>query len=208
MKVKFPRTYHFSFSETITSDDKIIADCSGFEGEEVVISEKKDGENTTLYANGESHARSLDSPTNLTRNWVKSFHQQFAYLMLPNERVCGENLWAQHSIPYDNLESYFYGFSVWHGQTALSWDDTISRFNELGIVSVPVLYRGPFDEKIVKKIFSEMDLEKQEGLVCRVTRAFDYSEYSRVVAKCVRQNHVQTDEHWMHGKIIQNRLKK
>ena len=56
-RVKYPKTRHFHFSNT-SSDDVILGDYSGFKGEEVVVTEKMDGENTTIYRDG-MHAREL-----------------------------------------------------------------------------------------------------------------------------------------------------
>lgn len=57
-------------------------------------------------------------------------------------RVCGENLFARHSIPYEDLESFFYGFSVWDGERCLDWDRTVEFLRDLGIPVPPVLWRG------------------------------------------------------------------
>ena len=57
MKVKYPRTPHLPFSQGVTSDDKIIQTLNYFVGEEIVITEKMDGENTTMGHNY-THARS------------------------------------------------------------------------------------------------------------------------------------------------------
>jgi len=42
---KYKRTPHLPWSEGVTNDDKIQYDLTNFEGEEIVISEKMDGEN-------------------------------------------------------------------------------------------------------------------------------------------------------------------
>lgn len=57
MRTHYPRTAHLPWSPGATSDDVRIADLSGLTGREVVVTEKLDGENTTLYADG-LHARS------------------------------------------------------------------------------------------------------------------------------------------------------
>jgi hypothetical protein len=136
---KYPRTYHFPFSEGATSDDKILKDSSVFHGKRIVITEKMDGENTSIYNDGYFHARSLDSKH-------KSYHSCWLNLWqilkndIPNGfRLCGKYLFAKHSIEYDNLKSYFYGFSIWEGNKCLSWTETMSWFEMLGIAAVPVL---------------------------------------------------------------------
>ena len=209
MKVKYPRTPHLPFSQGVTSDDKIIQTLNHFVGEEIVITEKMDGENTTMGHNY-IHARSIDSAHHESRNWVKKFHGTIGYNIPENMRVCGENMYAEHSIQYDDLRSYFYGFSVWevteNKHVALDWDMTMMWFTELGITPVPVLYRGPFNLPIIHKIINALDTEKQEGIVMRVTREINFSDFDKLVAKWVRKGHVQDEEHWMHKEVKPNKL--
>lgn len=210
-KVKYPRTYHFPWSETVGSDDKLITDFSQFHGKEIVITEKMDGENSTL-ARSYYHARSLQSGYHPSRSWLQNFHASFAYLIPEDIRLCCENLFAQHSIIYDDanpLRSYLYVFSAWRqsDNTALSWDDTVSLCKELNLEMPDVLYRGTYDEKIIKDIFKSLDKSKHEGIVVRVTDEIPYDDFKRLVGKCVRENHVQTEDHWMHSQIKQNTIK-
>jgi hypothetical protein len=59
---KYPRTWHLPDSPNRGADgDHAHADYSTFDGREVVVTEKLDGENTTIYADGHSHARSVSS---------------------------------------------------------------------------------------------------------------------------------------------------
>ncbi|MGC5412734.1 RNA ligase family protein, partial [Streptomyces sp. DT225] len=60
MRTHYPRTPHLPWSPGATSDDVRMTDLAALAGTEVVVTEKLDGENTTLYADG-LHARSLDS---------------------------------------------------------------------------------------------------------------------------------------------------
>jgi len=212
---KYPRTPHFPFSPGGTNDDKIIDSTNeSFGGQEVIITEKMDGENSTLY-HDHYHARSLDSRHHPSRDWLKKFHGEMSYKIPENLRVCGENLYALHSVGYENLESYFYGFSVWDQRNvALSWDETLMWFEELGITPVPVIYRGMFDPKIVVDLAMNIDITKREGFVVRVAdeimmeRFEDSFEYGPAqIAKWVRRGHVQTDTHWMHQSVVPNKLK-
>lgn len=204
MKIKYPRTPHLPWSEGVNSDDISLFSISCFENKRVVVTEKMDGENTTLYKDY-IHARSLDSKDHQSRHWVKTFWSNVRFSIPENYRVCGENLYAQHSIEYDNLKSYFYGFSIWNeNNICLSWDDTEEWFELLGITSVPVLYRGMFDEKEIKSLF----YDGIEGYVVRLENSFSYDEFGSSVAKFVRKNHVQTDSHWMYKTVIPNKLKK
>ena len=79
---------------------------------------------TTIYRDG-SHARSLDSKNHVSRDWIKSLQSRIAFDIPDGWRLCGENLFARHSISYTNLDGYFYLFSIWDdSNNCLSWDDT------------------------------------------------------------------------------------
>jgi len=201
-RVKYPRTMHFQWSPGMTSDDRVLYNTDAFEGRRVILTEKLDGENTTMYRDY-IHARSIDGLHHDSRNWVKGFRSQFAHEIPEGWRICGENMYAEHSLHYYNLKSYFYMFSLWNERNVCqSWDDTIEWGQILGIETVPVLYDGIFDEAKIRKICESLDREKVEGAVLRVADAFAYGDFKNVVAKYVRKNHVTTGTHWMYGKMM------
>ncbi len=203
---KYPRTPHLPWSQGKSADDSLLKNVETFNGQEVVITEKMDGENTTMYSD-HIHARSIDSRHHPSRTWVKSLHGSIAHLIPPGWRFCGENLYAQHSIVYENLKSYFYLFSVWDEQNqALTWDEVEKWAESLGLALVPVIYRGQWDESLTRGL--KIDTKVCEGYVVRTTAGFAYAEFSKHIAKWVRKGHVQTDDHWMHTKIIPNSLTK
>ncbi|MFJ7490786.1 RNA ligase family protein [Streptomyces sp. NPDC097727] len=206
MRTHYPRTAHLPWSPGATSDDVRIADLSGLTGREIVVTEKLDGENTTLYADG-LHARSLDSAHHPSRGWVKALQGRIGARIPKGWRVCGENMFARHSIPYDGLESFFYGFSVWDGEHCLGWDRTVAFLRELGIPVPPVLWRGVFDARAEKALRAlRPDTGRQEGYVVRPADGFGAPDFGRRVAKWVRPGHVQTDTHWMHASVVENGL--
>lgn len=208
MKAKYPTTPHLPFSPGLQNDDRRIQTLAGFEGREIVVTEKMDGENTTMGIDY-IHARSLDSRHHPSRDWVKKFWGEINYLILQDWRICGENVYAKHSVGYDDLSTYFYGFSIWNeNNVALSWDETVLMFEEIfHITPVPVLYRGLFDMKVLEKLAETIDPIKCEGFVVRVTDAVHYDEFDTKFAKWVRKGHVQTDKHWMTAEIVPNQLK-
>ena len=204
MRVHYPRTAHLPWSPGATPDDIRAGDLRGLTGREVVVTEKLDGENTTIYRDG-LHARSLDSAHHPSRAWVKALHSRVGSQIPDGWRVCGENLHARHSIPYDDLDSWFYGFSVWNEtDRCLDWDATGRFLQGLGIPTPPILWRGTFDKKAIRAL--RLDLGSQEGYVVRTAEGFGRGDFTARVAKWVRPNHVQTDTHWMHAEIVPNGL--
>lgn len=198
--VKYGRTYHCPWSEGINDDDKVMKDTSNFNGKRVVVTVKLDGENFTGYRNY-CHARSVDSRHHNSRSWVKNYHMNYiAPYLLEGWRICGENLYAVHSIKYDNLKSYFYGFSIWDDKNVCqSWDDTIEWFDLLNVEYVDVLYDGIYDEEKIKKLYDSSMYDTCEGYVIRIANSFHYKDFNKCVMKYVRKNHVSTTKHWMFG---------
>ncbi len=210
MMKKYPRTFHVPWSRSRTDDDKILRTMNHFEGKEVVVTEKLDGENTTLYRD-HIHARSLDSKDHESRHWVKMLHGAISFQIPEGWRICGENVYAMHSIYYNELTSYFYVFSIWNEKNkCLSWDETVEWAGLLGLETVPVLYRGIWNEETIKDCYSRISVfgGEQEGYVVRTTVGFPYEDFGTSVAKFVRKNHVQTDQHWLSKPVVPNGLKK
>lgn len=202
-QVKYPRTYHAPWSPGVTSDDR-IANFS-LDGMSVVITEKLDGENTTMTRD-HIYARSLDSNNHPSRNWVKNFWGMIRFDIPEGWRICGENLYAKHSIAYDSLPSYFIGFSIWNNNNiCLSWNETLEYFALLGIHYPKVLYQGLWQDKL-QNIDKELDLNIAEGYVIRNIESFEFKNFRKNVMKWVRPNHVQTHGHWMRSEIIKNGL--
>ena len=206
-RFKYPRTCHFPFSEGATDDDKILTSTDHFKGQIVVVTEKMDGENTTIYSD-HCHARSIDSKHKPYHSWLLSYISSFQHQIPDNWRICGEYLYAKHSIGYDNLPSYLMVFSIWdETNTCLSWDDTVELCADLGLEHVPVIYKGEYDEELIKKLAKQTVEKGGEGIVVRLERGFNYNDFSKSIAKFVRKNHVQTDSTW--GSVIEkNNLKK
>ena len=204
MRYKYPRTVHLPWSPGASSDDIQLFDVNHFEGCEVVVTEKMDGENTSIYSDG-LHARSIDGRHHSSRNWVKALQAKLSYQIPTDWRLCGENLYAMHSLRYESLRSYFYLFAIYNeANFCLSWDD-MEEWAELLELSLPkVLYRGLWDEELLRSLC--IDPEFVEGYVLRKTAGFAYKDFQINAAKWVRQNHVQTDEHWMHKEIEANGL--
>ena len=188
------------------NDDRMLESVSQFEGLEVVVTEKMDGEGTTFYRD-DLHARSLSFEPHPSREHIKAIWAQVGYQIPEGYRVCGENLTAKHSIFYTNLPGYFLVFNIWNEKNiCLSWDDTVLYSELLGLPTVKVLHRGLWDETLIRGI--ELDSEHQEGYVVRSAAAFHYKEFRRLVGKFVRRSHVQTDEHWMRQEVKFNEVRK
>ena len=208
---KYPRTWHLPDSPNRGADgDHAHEDYSTFEGREVVVTEKLDGENTTIYADGHTHARSLSSGYHPTRTWVRALAGRVAHALPDGWRICGENTYGRHSIAYDRLPSYFQLFAVYDDRRhvpELGGDrgvgDTLGRRPCSAPVPRPVRAREPSSRcSAVPSAFGP----EREGIVLRWADAFPFAEHQRAVGKLVRRDHVKTEQHWMHGEVTANGL--
>lgn len=206
-RVKYPRTRHLPGSPGASSDDVFVTHLSALAAGEVVVTEKMDGENTTI-GRGYVHARSLESAPHPSRDWVRALAGRLAHEIPPGMRICGENLYARHSIGYDALPSYFLVFSVWQDDVCLDWDGTGEWVELLGLHRVPVLHRGPFHgvDDLLARWRAAHHEDRSEGFVVRSTRSFRYADFGTHVAKWVRSDHVRTDRHWMAAEVTPNGL--
>jgi len=194
--MKYPRTYHLPWSEGSSDDDKVIQDISVFDNKCLVYYEKLDGENTVMSRNV-IHARSETGYNHEWQTYLKNFWGGFRFNIPENYEICGENMYAVHSIQYDKLDSYFYVFNI--------FDTLYKEF--LSHIEV-VEFCEDNDLKMVPKITFSNNLkninipEKSqfgdvcEGYVARNVDGFCLGDFHKNVAKCVRKDHIQTDIHW------------
>lgn len=203
-RFKYPRTYHLPYSLSKTDDDKTLLSDNHFkEMREVVVSIKMDGENTTVYKDGYVHARSIDGTGKPWQKEIKALSSEWFWKIPEGWRVCGENLQAKHSIEYvfENRNQLFQCFGIYdQNNNCLSWESIERCCDDWGIITVPVIYKGPYNKEYILNTFSDyckiISPQEVEGFVVRSADLFPYDRFSENVGKFVRKNHVQTDSHW------------
>jgi ATP-dependent RNA circularization protein (DNA/RNA ligase family) len=204
---KYPHTPHWPWSLSKHRDDSVHPNPSHFLNKWCVITEKLDGGNTKLF-NGEVYARSVATPA--TQGWfdmVKKYHG-YKSKYYKDYVFCGEDIYGVHSIKYNPVrpEETFYLFGVLdlYDNTWLSWTEIEDIANEMDIKTVPVIQYGQYDSvdqityyfEELMKYGSKLGPTK-EGMTMRICHAFreDTNTFMNM-CKYVRENHVQTDEHW------------
>jgi hypothetical protein len=195
---KHPRTYHFPSSPGSSSDDKILQTVSQFNGIPLIVSEKMDGENTTMTRD-HIHARSIDSETHSSQGWVRNLWGQIRWDIPKGMRITGENLYATHSIFYDDLPSYFMVHGVWDGEVNLPHEEACEWAELLGLEMAPMMEHVTTDSilDLVDKwaAWQKHYPDTVEGFVIRYAGPIHVSEYKHLVGKWVRAGHVTTMDH-------------
>ncbi|SMB94822.1 RNA ligase family protein [Deinococcus hopiensis] len=205
MRTEYPSTPHLPWSPGLQKDDRQIASLHDLVGREIVVTEKLDGENTTLYR-GDLHARSPDTRPHPSRTWVKALRGRLRRELPEGWRLCGENVYAEHSLHYDDLEGHFELFSVWNERNVgLSWDEVRTWAEYLGWPTPYELYWGSWNEAVLRAI--RVDTGRMEGYVVRGAGEVPYADFSTRVAKWVRPDHVQTERRWLTRPVVPHGLK-
>ena len=211
-KIKFPRTAHV-YSERRYREDLQLSELETkdlFENE-LIIQEKVDGANLGLYMkDGEIYAINRNTPIDysITRNdqfkklgkWINNNYVDLSSILEDNKMLFGEWLYAEHSVRYDNLPSYFLSFDIFDlneekfvSQTKLEdiLEDTDISYN-------PVLYKGrinsisDLDNLMVQSQFGP---EKMEGLYLRVDDENHLVKRNKYVGAHFIQA-IEEDGHW------------
>jgi hypothetical protein len=199
--IKYPRTAHLPQSPGATSDDKFITS-DGLAvlraSTEFLTTEKMDGGNVTMTRN-HFFARSLDSGTHAWDTPAKALWASVRYQIPEGWRVSGESLYARRSVGYDSLPGFYMVFGVWdENDNLLDWEFTEEFAKELGLPTVPVLYRGDSFDDAVTVWSKTMNTDVSEGFVVRDAGTIAEKDFRSKVGKWVRSGHVTTSADWRH----------
>lgn len=195
--MKFPKIPHLPWSKSISNDDKVIRSIDFLKNKPLIYTEKMDGENT-CFGKHIIHARSTDSQyNNPWQTYMKREWNNFKHLIPEQILIYAENMYSIHSIEYEKLNNYFYVFSMFdmNENEFLSWDNTVNLCNELDFKTTPFILKST---KLIELDIPETSMlgNTCEGYVVRNANSFKKNTFHENIAKCVRANHVQTDEHW------------
>ena len=201
---KYPKTPYWPDSPAIARDGSYIGDRTPFVDAEVVVTEKLDGTNTLIHM-GDVYSRSVSSPS--SGKWMGMVKKHHAWkVMDPDILLYGEDIFGVHSIEYDAVaeDRTFYAFALRHRDGSFaSFGALVAYARELTIPVVPVLFEGEFETvgavtDFIRKAQGEPSAlgGPREGVVLRIARGFSTAEFSRSVCKSVRDDHVQSEEHW------------
>lgn len=210
-RFKYPRTFHLPYSLKKGEDDKVLATDEAFAGKQVVVTEKMDGENTTIYPDY-LHARSINSDWDESKRWLDRLRTLIAGDIPNGWRICGENLFYKHTIHYTQLDTLFYVYSIWNEENnCLSWQKTLEWCRLLNVKPIPVIFEGIYDKNAILAAFANYSKEASypvEGFVVRQANSFPFDNFKQTVAKFVNDSfQITTTKHWKYNVKELNQLK-
>lgn len=213
MSAKYPRTPHLPWSPGASADDKRLSNADHLLDRRIVITEKLDGSNLCLERDA-IYARSHSGPpTHRSFDAAKAMHSYIRTGIEPGFSLFGEWCYAVHSIVYDELPDHFFLFAIrdpagkW-----LSWEDVETYAKLNGYTTVPVVAGGSRPTADLLKYTTDVTGRQpsrfggiREGVVVRLHDGFE--DFGSSVAKWVRKDHVQTDDHWKSQPIRKQNVK-
>jgi len=229
-RTKNPSTPYLPMSPGHEENDVNLPDLKPFLNQPLVITIKMDGSNT-LVTRDLVAARNGNHADHPSFALLKAMHSDFGRKIPEGVQIFGEWLFAKHSIHYTGdltLNALFQPFGVYFQRTETfgGWDDVVRMAELIGFPTTPVLDRNLIcdNEWELRKILDGFakDVVKQghEGLVVRTMYPFPYANFEgyettngkttwrvSAIGKWVRANHVQTDDHWSHRKVVKNEVK-
>jgi len=211
-KIKFPRTAHV-YSDRRYRDDLQLSEWETKElfENELIVQEKVDGANLGLFMkDGEIHAinRNTQIDYSIPRNdqfkklkeWINNNYVDLSSILEDKKMIFGEWLFAEHSVEYDNLPSYFLCFDIFD----LSESKFVSQTNletildQTKISYNPVLYKGKIDsisDLDDLMVQSQFGPGKMEGLYLRVDDEHHLLRRHKYVGAHFIQA-IEEDGHW------------
>lgn len=191
--VKYPRTYVLPWSDMVGEGDQTIVSLQPLRSGPVVVTEKMDGENVSLYRDF-LHTRSVSRIPHVSRAWLDTFWDKIRHSIPPDWRICGEYLFVTHTVGYRSLPSYFMAFSVWNERNVcLDWGSTAAFLQRLGIAQVPALYHGLFDRAAIELAWRTNGTPNSEGYIVRATKEFTLRDFRQFVGKYIRRGYQQSE---------------
>lgn len=206
-----PSMKHLPWSEEDARQQKWMTEQDtkvAFDQKTMVALEKLDGANACLTSD-KVYARSHSGePHRDEWDYLKKKHREEYMHKIPEKfAYFGEYLYARHSIKYTDLPAYFVVYGVYNKKTDWwhSWDTTKRLAHAKGFKTAPEIrrpsiFRGGSDYFRMEPEGKSAYGETREGYVLRNVDGFSIKNLKQNMAKCVRNNHVQTDElHWRKG---------
>lgn len=179
-----------------------------------VINLKMDGEDSSVYADGYFHIRSVDSTSPSKDSRAKVWASMVSPILANDNlhRMVFENVYDQHSIHYkdDNaLHCYYQCLFLTEMRDGVEWVVDYkeqAKFCSRWGIGMPPLVSIANGINSLSIYAKNIDLSLQEGIVVRHPGSFEFSDIPHYVGKWVRPNHVQTDNDWKRKSLEPNQV--
>jgi len=229
---KYPRTPHL-FGSRGTDDDKHLGQEESLEfiaDSSLIVEEKLDGANVgihltsagrlVLQCRGHEITTGMHAQYDLFKQWTMGKRTILEAMLEHRFILFGEWMYARHSVHYRRLPHYFLEFDIYDKQRQVFLDlaSRVKKLEGTGIVTVPVIHRGPTTADQLRNLIgpSRFDSQFENPLTGRTDNLME-GLYLRTEAnggvtgraKFVRVEFlekVKQSDHWQHQPVVPNLL--
>lgn len=229
---KYPRTPHL-FGSKGTDDDRHLSEAESrlfVADPSLIIEEKLDGTNVGIHfsadgkmllqCRGHLITEGMHPQYDLFKQWTAARRDELERRLEDRFILFGEWVYARHSILYCRLPHYFFEFDIYdkEQQRFLDLTSRLILLEDSGILTVPVLHRGPVSREQLQDLIGPSSFDSQfENPVTKQTDNLMEGLYLRTEAqgivtgraKFVRPEFVEKiklSAHWQHRKMVPNLL--
>ncbi len=229
---KYPRTPHL-FGSNGSGDDKHLSQRESLDflaNVSLIVEEKLDGTNVgihftsagrlVLQCRGHEITTGMHAQYDLFKQWTMGKRPAFEAMLGDRFLLFGEWLYARHSVHYRALPHYFFEFDVYdkQRQVFLDMNSRLKKLEGTGILTVPVIHRGPATAKDLSNLVGPSRYDSRfenpltgrtdnlmEGLYLR-TEADGYVTGRVKFVRAEFVEKVKQSEHWQHQSLVPNLL--
>src|SRR6266702_2202580 len=155
--MKYPRTPHL-FGSRGTDDDKHLSQEESLDfiaNSSLIVEEKLDGTNVgihftsagrmVLQCRGHEITSGMHAQYDLFKQWTMGKRLVLETMLGDRLLLFCEWLYARHSVHYRGLPHYFFEFDIYDKERKFFLDlaARLEKLEETGILTVPVIHRGP-----------------------------------------------------------------
>lgn len=211
----YPRTPHLwppagSTGRFVVPDEEV----RGWLSEPVVVEEKLDGANVSLWldpanrrievaSRGGVGAQDRAGQLGRLKAWVAERPEALSFLLGDGWVLYGEWLWLQHGIRYDRLPDWLIALDLWHedrGFAPLDQRDSRCRTAELAVP--PRLFDGILSEEVrLKKLLGTSSLSSDRPAEGLILRRADGRRCKVVAASHVRRSDTEWAQRRRHNEL-------
>lgn len=230
--VKYPRTPHL-FGSRGTNDDKHLSEADSLRllaDESLIVEEKLDGTNVGLHfstdgqlvlqCRGHLITEGMHPQYDLFKQWSAVKRNVLEQQLTDQYILFGEWVYARHSVAYYQLPHYFFEFDIYDKQSSafLDLERRCEVLDGSGLVTVPILHRGPASRKQLESLIGTslfgsqfenpmtgLSDDRMEGVYLRT----EANGFVTARAKWVRPEFtekVKQSTHWNQQPMIPNQL--
>ena len=230
--IKYPRTPHL-FGSRGTDDDRHMDKDESMRfiaSPSLIVEEKLDGTNVgihftsagrmVLQCRGHEVTAGMHPQYDLFKQWTMGKRAELEAMLEDRLILFGEWLYARHSVHYRRLPHYFFEFDIFDKPRGifLDFNGRLELIEGRGIVTVPVLHRGPATHQELGRLlgpsrfdstFENPDTRQSdnlmEGLYLRTEDAGAVTGRAKIVRPEFVEK-IKQSEHWQQREIVPNLL--